>query len=542
MVASDIEIAQKVELKDISEIADKVGLKNITYYGKHIAKISLNLLDELKDKPDGKLVLVTAITPTKAGEGKTTTTVGLGQALWKINKKSLICIREPSLGPVFGIKGGAAGGGYSQVLPMEDINLHFTGDIHAITTANNLISACIDNHMYHGNELKLDGTKITWKRVLDMNDRALRKVLVGLSSKKETKREDNFKITVASEIMAILCLSIDYEDLKNRLSNIIICYNHDGNPVYLRDLKITGAVAALLKQAMNPNIVQTLEHTPALVHGGPFANIAHGCNSLVATKIALKLSDIVVTEAGFGSDLGAEKFFDIKCRIGNLKPNAVVLVATVRALKLHGEGILTKGLCNLEKHIENIQKYNVPLVVAINKFADDTDEEISVIKDCCEAKGVLALTADVHAKGGEGALELAKAVVELANKDNNFTYLYNEKDSIKEKIEKVAKWIYGADGVNYTEQAEEDLELISKLNLQTLPICLAKTPASLSDNPKLIGRPKDFKITVQKLSPSTGAGFVVVYLGDVMVMPGLASVPNAEKVDIDKDGKISGLF
>jgi formate--tetrahydrofolate ligase len=542
MVKSDIEIAQKTKLKHIKDIAKKIGIteSELYYYGNHIAKVPVKLLEKLKNKPDGKLVLVTAITPTSAGEGKSTTTVGLGQALWKLGKKAMICLREPSLGPCFGIKGGAAGGGYSQVLPMEDINLHFTGDIHAISTANNLLSAVIDNHIYHGNKLNVDPDMVTWKRAVDMNDRALRKVKVGLSSEKESPRFDSYKITVASEIMAILCLSKDIEDLKNRLDNIICCYNKSGEPIKVKEFKVGGALAALLKHAINPNLVQTTENTPAFVHGGPFANIAHGCNSLIATKLALKLCDIVISEAGFGADLGAEKFFDIKCRIGKLKPKAVVLVSTIRALKMHGH--MKKGLENLEKHIENIQKFNLPQIVAVNKFHDDSDEELNIVLNFCRQKGVEAVVSDVREKGSKGGIELAKKLLKLINQKSGFKFLYRLDIPIKDKIEKIAKELYGADGVEYSKTAEENIKLIKKLGLQHLPICMAKTQKSLSDNPKLLGRPKGFKIHIRRLAPSSGVGFIVAYCGDIMVMPGLPKKPAAEGIDIDENGKISGLF
>lgn len=550
---SDIDIAHETRLEPIVDIARKIGIdkSELYLYGESIAKVNISLLKKLKNKKDGKLVLVTAMTPTPAGEGKTTTTVGLGQALWRLGKKAIICLREPSLGPVFGIKGGAAGGGYSQVLPMEDINLHFTGDIHAISAANNLLSAIIDNHMYFGNRLGIDERMITWKRVLDMNDRALRKVIVGLSDKKQVRREDDFKITVASELMNILCLSQNINNLKNRIANIICCYNHKGEPIYVRDLKAQGALAVLLKQAINPNLVQTTEHTPALIHGGPFANIAHGCNSLIATKLALKLADIVITEAGFGADLGGEKFFDIKCRIGKLKPKAVVLGATIRALRMHGGAkdyskadikAVEKGWPNLEKHIENIQKFNLPLVVAINKFNHDTDEEINLIVKKCKEKDVEVAISDAWEKGSKGGIELAKILLKLLEKDAEFKFLYDLNIPVKEKIEIIAREMYGADGVIYTNEAEENIALIKKLKLENLPVCMAKTQKSLSDNAKLLGRPRDFKITVQRLAPSTGAGFIVVYCGNIMTMPGLPEKPAAENIDIDENGEISGLF
>ena len=550
---SDIEIAHEARMEPIADIAGKIGIgsSELFLYGRHIAKVNASLLKKLKNRNDGKLVLVTAMTPTPAGEGKTTTTVGLGQSLWKLGKKTIICLREPSLGPVFGIKGGATGGGYSQVLPMEDINLHFTGDIHAVGAANNLLSAIIDNHMYFGNKLGIDERMITWKRALDMNDRALRKVIVGLSDKKQVRREDDFKITVASELMNILCLSKDIAELKSRIADIICCYNHKGEPIYVKDLKVQGALAALLKHAINPNLVQTSENTPAFIHGGPFANIAHGCNSLIATKLALKLADIVVTEAGFGADLGGEKFLDIKCRIGNLNPRAVVLGATIRALRMHGGAkdykkadteAVEKGWPNLEKHIENIQKFNLPLVVAINKFNHDSAEEINLIISKCREKNVPVAVSDVWEKGSNGGIELAEILLQLLEKDAEFRFLYKLDMPVKEKIDAIAKEMYGADGVIYTDEAEENIALIKKLKLENLPICMAKTQKSLSDNPKLLGRPTGFKITVQRLAPSTGAGFIVVYCGDIMTMPGLPEKPAAEQIDIDDNGNISGLF
>ena len=554
---SDIKIAQQANMEHITKIADKLNLSedDIELYGKYKCKISLEALKEKQKNKDGKLVLVTAINPTPAGEGKSTVTVGLGDALRKMGKNSIIAMREPSLGPVFGIKGGAAGGGYAQVVPMEDINLHFTGDMHAITSANNLLAACIDNHIHQGNSLRIDSRRIIFKRVMDMNDRALRHVVVGLGGKVNGfLREDGFMITVASEIMAILCLAKDLSDLKERMGNILIAYNLDGEPVYAKELGVQGAMALLMKDAIKPNLVQTLENTPAIIHGGPFANIAHGCNSVIATKLALKLSDIVVTEAGFGADLGAEKFLDIKCRYGELKPDCVVIVATIRALKHHG-GVkkdelnipnveaLKLGISNLEKQIENIEKYNVPIVVAINKFTSDSEEEVQFIKDFCREKGVRVALSDVWAKGGEGGLELAAEVVDiLENEKSNFEVLYDVNDSIEEKINSIASEIYGANGVNYTVQAKKQIAELKKFNLDKLPICMAKTQYSLSDNPSLLGRPENFDITVKEVRISNGAGFIVVLTGDIMTMPGLPKVPAANRMDILDDGEIVGLF
>lgn len=554
---SDIKIAQQANMEHITKIADKLNLSedDIELYGKYKCKISLEALKEKQKNKDGKLVLVTAINPTPAGEGKSTVTVGLGDALRKMGKNSIIAMREPSLGPVFGIKGGAAGGGYAQVVPMEDINLHFTGDMHAITSANNLLAACIDNHIHQGNSLRIDSRRIIFKRVMDMNDRALRHVVVGLGGKVNGfLREDGFMITVASEIMAILCLAKDLSDLKERMGNILIAYNLDGEPVYAKELGVQGAMALLMKDAIKPNLVQTLENTPAIIHGGPFANIAHGCNSVIATKLALKLSDIVVTEAGFGADLGAEKFLDIKCRYGELKPDCVVIVATIRALKHHG-GVkkdelnipnveaLKLGISNLEKQIENIEKYNVPIVVAINKFTSDSEEEVQFIKDFCREKGVRVALSDVWAKGGEGGLELGAEVVDiLENEKSNFEVLYDVNDSIEEKINSIASEIYGANGVNYTVQAKKQIAELEKFNLDKLPICMAKTQYSLSDNPSLLGRPENFDITVKEVRISNGAGFIVVLTGDIMTMPGLPKVPAANRMDILDDGEIVGLF
>ena len=554
---SDIQIAQEAKMEPIKNIAEKINLSedDIELYGKYKCKISLDVLDKNKDKKDGKLVLVTAINPTPAGEGKSTVTVGLGQALCKKGRKAVIALREPSLGPVFGVKGGAAGGGYAQVVPMEDINLHFTGDMHAITSANNLLCAAIDNHIHQGNALRIDSRRITFKRVMDMNDRALRNIVVGMGGKANGfVREDGFMITVASEIMAILCLATSLEDLKERMGNIVIGYNLDGEPVYAKQLEINGAMALLMKDAIKPNLVQTLENTPAIIHGGPFANIAHGCNSIIATKLALKLGDIAITEAGFGADLGAEKFLDIKCRYGNLTPNCVVVVATIRALKHHG-GVskedlnipnveaLAKGISNLEKQVENIKKYNVPVVVAINKFVSDSDEEVAYIKEACNKMGVKVALSDVWAKGGEGGLELADIVEDvLANEESKFAPIYKSEDSIENKILTIAKEIYGADGVNYTPAAKRQIAELEKFGMDKLPICMAKTQYSLSDNPSLLGKPSGFDITVREVKVSNGAGFIVVLTGNVMTMPGLPKVPAANRMDILSNGEIVGLF
>lgn len=554
---SDIQIAQEAKMEPIVRIAEKLNLgeDDIELYGKYKCKISLDVLNNNKDKEDGKLVLVTAINPTPAGEGKSTVTVGLGQALCKTGKNAVIALREPSLGPVFGVKGGAAGGGYAQVVPMEDINLHFTGDMHAITTANNLLCAAIDNHIHQGNNLRIDSRRIIFKRVMDMNDRALRNIVVGMGGKiNGFLREDGFMITVASEIMAILCLATSLSDLKERMGNILIAYDLDGNPVYAKQLEIQGAMALLMKDAIKPNLVQTLENTPAIIHGGPFANIAHGCNSIIATKMALKLGDIVVTEGGFGADLGAEKFLDIKCRYGDLKPNCVVIVATMRALKHHG-GLkkeelntpnveaLAKGIVNLEKQIENMQKYNVPVVVAINRFLTDSEEEIAYIKEFCGKLGVKVALSDVWEKGGEGGLELANIVNDvLDNEQSNFELLYDEKQTIKEKVLTIAKEIYGARNVLYTPAASKQIAELEKFNLDKLPICMAKTQYSLSDNPSLLGRPENFDVTVKEVRVSNGAGFIVVLTGDIMTMPGLPKVPAANRMDILENGEIVGLF
>ena len=553
---SDIEIAQQAQLKPIDEVAAQIGISadELEFYGKYKAKLSDELMQRLKDEPDGKLILVTAINPTPAGEGKTTTTAGLGQAMAKIGKKAVIALREPSLGPVFGIKGGAAGGGYAQVLPMEDINLHFTGDMHAITSANNLCCAMLDNHIQQGNELMIDPRRILFKRCLDMNDRALRNIVIGLGGKiNGIPREDHFIITVASEVMAVLCLANDLDDLKERLGNILIAYSYSGKPIYAKDIKANGAMAALLKDAVKPNLVQTLEGTPAVMHGGPFANIAHGCNSVRATKLALKLADYCITEAGFGSDLGAEKFLDIKCRYANLKPNAIVIVATCRALKYNGgmpkaelsdENLdaLKNGIANLGVHIDNMRKYNVPVIVAINQFGTDTEEELNFIENYCKEKGADFALSNVFGKGGEGGIELAQKVVEACEKPSDFAPLYSLDLTIKEKIEKIAKEIYGASKVNFVPAAEKAIAEISAIGGDKLPVCIAKTQYSLSDNPALLGAPKDFEITVKNATLSNGAGFVVVYTGEIMTMPGLPKAPAAHNIDVNENGKITGLF
>lgn len=554
---SDIQIAQEAKMEPIKNIAEKLGLceDDIEYYGKYKCKISLDVYEKVKENKDGKLVLVTAINPTPAGEGKSTVTVGLGQALNKLGKKAVIALREPSLGPVFGIKGGAAGGGYAQVVPMEDINLHFTGDMHAITTANNLLSAAIDNHIHQGNDLRIDSRRIVFKRVMDMNDRALRNIVIGMGGKVNGfLREDGFNITVASEIMAILCLANDLEDLKERMGNILVAYNLDGEPVYAKELEIQGAMALLMKDAIKPNLVQTLENTPALIHGGPFANIAHGCNSIMATKLGLKLGEITVTEAGFGADLGAEKFFDIKCRYGNLKPECVVIVATIRALKHHG-GVnkaelntpnveaLGEGIANLEKQIENVKKFNVVPVVAINKFVTDSEEEVQFVRDFCNGIGVKVALSDVWAKGGEGGIELGNIVLDiLDNNNSSFSPIYDEKLTIEEKVSVISKEIYGADKVNYTPAARKQIIELEKFGLDKLPVCMAKTQYSLSDNPSLLARPEGFDITVKEVRVSNGAGFIVVQTGDIMTMPGLPKVPAANRMDVLKSGEIIGLF
>ena len=554
---TDIEIAQEAALEHIRDVAASIGIEDedLEYYGKYKAKLSDELWDKIKDNKDGKLVLVTAINPTPAGEGKTTTTVGLGQAMAKLNQKALIALREPSLGPCFGIKGGAAGGGYAQVVPMEDLNLHFTGDFHAITSANNLLAAMLDNHIQQGNALRIDPRQVVWKRCLDMNDRVLRNIVVGLGNKMDGMvREDHFVITVASEIMAILCLADDLADLKKRLARIVVAYNFDGDPVTAEDLNATGAMAALLKDAIKPNIIQTLEHTPALVHGGPFANIAHGCNSVRATKMALKLSDITITEAGFGADLGAEKFFDIKCRMAGLKPDAVVLVATVRALKYNGgvpkadlaqENLdaLAKGIVNLEKHIENIQKYDVPVIVTLNSFVTDTEAENEFIRRFCEDRGCEFALSEVWEKGGEGGIALAEKVLyTLENKESHFHPLYEDGLSIREKIEKVAGEIYGADGVVYEPAAQKQIDRIEAMGFASFPVCMAKNQYSLSDDAKKLGRPSGFDIHIREVYVSAGAGFVVALTGAIMTMPGLPKVPAANGIDVTEDGKITGLF
>jgi formate--tetrahydrofolate ligase len=554
---SDIQIAQEAKMEHITKIAQKLNLTedDIEQYGKYKCKLSLDIFKKNKNKENGKLVLVTAINPTPAGEGKSTVTVGLGQALCKMGKNAVIALREPSLGPVFGIKGGAAGGGYAQVVPMEDINLHFTGDMHAITSANNLLAAAIDNHIHQGNDLRIDSRRIIFKRVIDINDRALRNIVVGLGGKLNGfLREDGFMITVASEIMAILCLANSLSDLKERMGNILIAYDLDGNPVYAKKLDIQGAMALLMKDAIKPNLVQTLENTPAIIHGGPFANIAHGCNSIIATKMALKLGDIVVTEAGFGADLGAEKFLNIKCRYGELSPDCVVIVATVRALKNHG-GVnkeqlnipnveaLSKGISNLEKQIENIKKFNVPVVVAINKFSTDSDEEVKFIKEYCNNLGVKVALSDVWSKGGEGGVELGEIVCDTLEKDEaKYKPIYDLNDSIENKILTIAKEIYGAKGIVITPNAKKQIKELEKFNLDKLPICMAKTQYSLSDNPALLGRPENFDITVKEVRISNGAGFIVALNGDIMTMPGLPKVPAANKMDILDNGEIIGLF
>jgi len=541
---SDIEIAQAAKLKPIKEIAKSIAIdeKYLEYYGSTKAKINLDIWKKIGQKKDGKLVLVTAMTPTPAGEGKTTTTVGLGQALWSLGKKSMICLREPSLGPIFGIKGGAAGGGHAQVLPMEDINLHFTGDLHAVGAANNLLAALIDNHIHHGNSLEIDPRKITWRRCVDMSDRSLRSIVVALGSANGLVREDGYDITVASEVMAILCLAKDIKDLKKRLEKMIVATNTKGEPITAKDLKAAGAMTVLLKDAIKPNLVQTLEGSPAFIHGGPFANIAHGCNSLIATKTALKLADIVVTEAGFGADLGAEKFLDIKCRIGKLKPNAVVLVSTIRALKHHGKGELKPGLANLGKHIENIKKFGLPLVVAVNKFSSDTPQEIKLVKEYCEERGVKAIMSDVWAKGAKGGQDLAKEVLKLVKHKNNFSYIYNPKKGLKNSVEEIVQKVYGGDGVIWSAAARRAIRKFEKWNITDLPICMAKTQSSISDNPKLLGRPENFKIKVRQIRLSAGAGFFVVIAGSIMTMPGLPKQPASDNIDINDQDVIVGLF
>ena len=554
---ADIEIAQEAKLESIVDVAGKIGIEadDLELYGKYKAKIADEYIERVQSNPDGKLILVTAINPTPAGEGKTTTSVGLGQAFGRMGHKAVIALREPSLGPCFGIKGGAAGGGYAQVVPMEDLNLHFTGDFHAVTSANNLLAALLDNHIQQGNELRIDTRQVVWKRCLDMNDRSLRNIVVGLGAKADGfVREDHFVITVASEIMAILCLAADLQDLKERLGRIIVAYNDQGEPVTASDLKAVGAMAALLKDALKPNLIQTLEHTPALVHGGPFANIAHGCNSVRATKTALKMADYVITEAGFGADLGAEKFFDIKCRMAGLKPDVVVLVATVRALKYNG-GIakealsvedlpaLQVGIANLEKHIENLQKYHVPIVVTLNSFVTDTRKEIDFVREFCQERGCEFAISEVWEKGGEGGVELASKVLEtLEKKESGFKVLYEDSLPLKEKIETIASEIYGAGGVTYTAAALKQLQNLEKLGFGELPVCMAKTQYSLSDDPTLLGRPVGFTMHVREVYVSAGAGFVVILTGAVMTMPGLPKKPAAHQIDVDDNGKIMGLF
>lgn len=554
---TDIEIAQQAKMLEIKKIAEKLNVTEdeMEPYGHYKAKLSQKLMDRVASDPDGKLILVTAINPTPAGEGKTTTSVGLAEGMNKLGKRTCIALREPSLGPVFGVKGGAAGGGYAQVVPMEDINLHFTGDMHAITAANNLLCAVLDNHIQQGNELGIDVRRILFKRCLDMNDRALRNVVVGMGGKVNgVPREDHFQITVASEIMAILCLASDLSDLKERLGNILVAFTYDNKPVFARDLKAVGAMTALLKDAINPNLVQTLENNPAIIHGGPFANIAHGCNSVRATKLALKLADYTITEAGFGSDLGAEKFFDIKCRFAGLKPDCAVIVATIRALKYNGGvpkpelaaenvGALQKGIVNLGVHIENMKKFGVPVVVAINHFATDTDAEIAVVKEYCDSRGVRAAFSDVFLKGGDGAIDLANAVIDtIENEKSDFRPLYDVSLSVKEKLNIIAREIYRADGVVFTSKAEKALKEIEALGLDRVPVCVAKTQYSLSDDPAKLGKPEGFNITVSDIRASSGAGFVVAYTGDIMTMPGLPKTPAANNIDVDNSGVITGLF
>ncbi|MDY2984341.1 MAG: formate--tetrahydrofolate ligase [Synergistes jonesii] len=553
---SDIEIAQRTQMEPITEVAKKLGIAedDLELYGRYKAKVTFDLWEKIKEREDGKLILVTAITPTPAGEGKTTTSVGLAQALAKLGKKATLALREPSLGPVFGIKGGAAGGGYSQVVPMEDINVHFTGDFHAVTSAHNLLAAMLDNSVQQGNPLNIDPRRIEFRRVLDMNDRSLRSIVIGLGGKANgVPREDGFDITVASEVMAILCLSQGIGDLKERLGNIIVAYTYDDKPVTAKDLEAQGAMAMLLKDAIKPNLVQTLEHVPAFIHGGPFANIAHGCNSVMATKYGLKLADYFVTEAGFAADLGAEKFLDIKCRLAGLKPSAVVIVATIRALKMHGGAkkeelgkvdmkALEAGIPNLEKHVENILSYGLPAVVALNAFPTDTEEELEFIQEKCAKLGVPVVESDIWAKGGAGGIKMAEKVIEACEKPNAFHYLYDEKQSPKEKIEKIATKIYGADGVVYTDKAEKDLKKIHELGKDELLVCMAKTQASISDDPNKKGRPTNYKLTVREVRMSAGAGFIIPITGSIMTMPGLPKRPAACGIDVDENGKVSGLF
>lgn len=554
---SDIEIAKQTTMEPIEKIAKRAGInqESLSFYGKYKAKVDLNQLELLADKKDGKLILVTAISPTPAGEGKTTTSVGLADGLSAIGEQAILALREPSLGPVFGMKGGAAGGGYAQVVPMEDINLHFTGDFHAISAANNLLAALLDNHIHHGNSLMIDSRRITWKRAVDMNDRQLRYIVDGLNGRTNgVPREDGFEITVASEIMAILCLSQNITDLKERLGRIIVAYNFDNQPVTATDLKAAGAMAALLKDALNPNLVQTLEHTPAFVHGGPFANIAHGCNSVLATKMALKHADYVVTEAGFGADLGAEKFLDIKCRLADLSPSAVVMVATIRALKMHGgvgknnlgpENVdaVLKGLPNLERHLFNIQNtFNLPVVVAINKFPTDTEAELSAVREACEARGVEVSISDVWAKGGAGAIDLARKVVAITENPSKLTFAYDLDAPIKDKLDAIVQNVYGGTNAVLTASARREARQLEQLGFDQLPICMAKTQYSFSDNPKLLGAPSEFEVTIRSLKVSAGAGFIVALTGDIMTMPGLPKVPSAESIDVDAKGNITGLF
>ena len=554
---TDIQIAQETNMELIKNVAAKLDIQEdeLDLYGKYKAKFSDELWERVKDRPDGKLILVTAVNPTPAGEGKTTISVGLGEAMGVLNKKAVLALREPSLGPCFGVKGGAAGGGYAQLIPMEELNLHFTGDFHAITSANNLLAAMLDNHMHQGNALRIDPNQIVWKRCVDMNDRALRNIVVGLGAKADgVVREDHFVISVASEIMAVLCLANDLKDLKEMLGRIIVAYNYDGEPVTAKDLKAVGSMAALLKEAIKPNMIQTLEHTPAIVHGGPFANIAHGCNSVRATKMALKLADYVITEAGFGADLGAEKFFDIKCRKAGFTPSAVVLVSTVKAMKYNG-GVAKKdlaqpniealksGIVNLEKHIENLQKYGVPIVVTLNKYITDTEEELNYIKDFCESRGCEFALSEVWEKGGNGGVELANKVIDtIENKKSDFKVLYPDSYTLKEKIETIAKEIYGADGVTYTAAADKALAKIEGLGMGDLPVCMAKNQYSLSDDAKKLGRPTGFTVNIREVYVSAGAGFVVAITGTIMTMPGLPKVPAAEAIDVDEEGNIVGLF
>ena len=555
MIKTDLQIEHEVTLDNINSIASKIGIDNneLEPYGKYKAKLSDELLERIADRPNGKLILVTAITPTKAGEGKTTTTIGLADGLSSLGKRVVGALREPSLGPVFGIKGGATGGGYSQVVPMEDINLHFTGDMHAITTANNLISAIIDNHIYQGNQLRIDPDKILWKRCMDMNDRALRQVMVGLGEKNGVSRPDGFNITVASEVMAILCLSADLQDFEQRIKRCVVALDMDGKPVTVEDLKVSGAVAAVMKEALKPNIVQTLEHTPMLIHGGPFANIAHGCNSIIATKTALKLADYVVTEAGFGADLGCEKFVDIKCRTAGIRPDAIVLVITIRALKLHGgvnkdelatENLeaINKGFGNALKHADTLRQIGVPFVLTLNHFYQDTDKEIELVKKLCRDNGYELVVSDGWAKGSKGMQELGKKVLELTEQPNHFTYLYDLEEPFEKKIEDIVKKVYGGSNVVYTDLAKQQLNQYKKYGWDRLPICMAKTPNSLTDNAKIYGAPKDFAITVKELRISAGAGFVVILTGNIMTMPGLPKVPAAEKIGVDENNQIYGLF